>query len=167
MILNKLEELERQNNLEKENILQQMSKEDLIFLLTEQMAQEPNYNNLYGYFEELREITIEKNGINIFEESLNLKFFYLNNVYGVPDILMIALLKVLGPVVLDYYLEEEFLKDDKFFKYYLAKHKEYKQSNEITIFKLLEKFDLGLLSEEAKKLEFIGEELVSKLASKE
>lgn len=142
-MINNLKILQKQNKLNKEEILAITSKEELIFTLRENMFKNAELNNLYTYFQELRELIIEKEGINIFEEHLSIKFFYLQTVYGVEEVILYALLELLGPVFLDYVLETEILNEDNFYNYYLTKYKEYKSDNQMTIFKLLSKLDIG------------------------
>lgn len=152
-LLKQLQDLEQQKKLTEEELLKITSTEELKLLLEELMsAGKGDRNNLLSFFDELRELTIKDSGMNIFQEHLTLKFFYLKQVYGVEEVCLYSLMELMGPVVLDYYLETEVVNDDKFYLYYVNKYQEYKNNNEFTIFKLLDRLDI-------KDLKLEGEEL--------
>lgn len=158
-LIKKLEELQVQQKFNKEEILKITSTDELIALVREQIFQEPNNNALYRFFDDLRETIIEKEGLNIFEEDLILKFFYFEKVYNIKEIVLYALMEVWGPVLLDYKLEREILDEDDFFQFYIKKYNQFKTNNEFTIFKLLKSLDINDLKLEQAELE----QLIKKL----
>lgn len=151
-LLKQLQELQEKNLFNGMNILEVTNTEELMFIITEKsFEKEGKLNNLYSYFEELRAMKIKEGGLNIFQEHLTLKYFYLVNVYLIEEIIMDALLHLIGPVELDYLLEEV-LEEDKRFKHYMKRYTEFKNDNEVTIFKLLNQLDIGELNMEVGEL---------------
>lgn len=151
-----LQELMEQKTLSPETILALTTKENLLFLLAEaKNSERGDFNDLYSFFDDLRANSIKESGMNIFQEHLTIKFFYIQKIYKLDEVYMYALMHLMGPVMLDYYLETEILNDDAFYAYYIKRYNEYKTNNEFTIFKLLDRLninDLKLEGEELQKL---------------
>lgn len=157
-LINKLNELNKNNNLTQEEILKITSKENLFFLLMESKQNTPVYNSVYQLFEELRKNIFEKGEMNIFEEYLTIKLVYLKEVYKVDSIILDSLIILLGPVYLDYELENQFFEEDKFYNFLIKRYKEYKADNELSILKMLNSLDFGSLKLDLKELEGVFEE---------
>jgi hypothetical protein len=152
-LLKQLHALKNEDKFSKEEISQITSVEALFFVVTEAKQNKPNYTNLYSLFEQIRDIMIEQQGFNVFEEFLTIKYFFLESAYNLDTITLDALLRLLGPVELDYELEERYFSNDKFYKYYLERYNQFKHNNELTIFKLLDSLNISDLSVEGEKLE--------------
>ena len=157
-LVQQLMDLKKNNDFNKDAILKITTVEMLFYKVLEiKMSKEPNYNNLYSLFDTVRDIMFDNAGINIFEEFITIKYYYLNSMFEVDTILLDALLEIIGPVLLDYELERQFFKDDEFYAFYLNRYNQFKQNNELTVLKIMNRIDL-------KSFKLEGEELQKTLA---
>lgn len=130
--------LRDKGNFRKEEIEKITNSEALMFIITEKkMSKNPQYNNIGGLFDSLRETIFEKGGMNIFEEHLTIKLVYFREVYDVPEIILESLVLLKGPVLLDYELEKNFIEEDDFYRFFMKRYQDFKQNNELTILKML------------------------------
>lgn len=159
-LIKQLQELKDNGKLSKENVLALTNIENLFYIISEKKkTNTPNYNNLYSVFDEIRTISIEQEGMNIFEEFLTLKYFYLEYVYSIENVLLDSLMTILGPVLLDYELDNKFLKEDDFFEFYITRYNQFKQNNEFSMLKLINSFKLEDLRLEGANLQSVIQEL--------
>lgn len=159
-LIKELHILKEQDKLNVDELNRITSPQNLFFIITEAMLTgKKEYNNLYSLFEEIRAISIEQGGINIFEEFLTLKYFYLESVFGLDTVVLDALMSFIGPVALDYELEKRFLKEDDFYQYYLTRYNQFKQNNEFSMLKLIDSLKIDDLQIEGDKLEELIQEM--------
>lgn len=135
-LIKELELLEKDGKLNIHEVSKLTSVDQLMFLIKEQVVVAiPDYTKLYNVFEELREVRYAE-AFNVFQESLNLKYYYFNSVYGVNIIVLNAILLFIGPVALDYELEE-ILADNKFYKFYIKRYEDFVKNNEYSVYRLI------------------------------
>lgn len=137
-LLQKLKDLQKIGEFNEEKIRELTNEDQIMFLITEKtVLNKPQYNNLGGLFDSLRETIFEKGGMNIFEEHLTIKLVYFREIYGVDEVLLQAAIVIMGPVYLDYKLEQNFTGEDDFYKYFMKRYQDHKMNNELTILKML------------------------------
>lgn len=158
-LINQLKELQKNNQLNAAEINKVTDVEGLFFIINEAILTEAkNYNNLYLVFEEIRNLAEKEKGLNIFSENLIIKFYYFMNLYGVDRIIFDSLVELLGPVYLDFELENRFM-DDDFSKYYFKRYREFKQDSELSLYRILNAMDVKGLKVEGDELKQQYEEM--------
>lgn len=163
-LIKQLEELNNKNNFTREEVVKICTPEDIFFLLQEKTQGEPNYLALYDIFEDIRLHVLEtETSLNIFEEHLILKIYFLNQAYDISTLVLNALTLLIGPVLADYQLENRFFKDNEFAKYYFGRYQEYKQNNELNIFRLIKDMDVSTMTKQGEQLDSLFSEMKEKL----
>lgn len=161
MLLDKIKKLEERGMITRDNVLEITTVDELINLINQYMVEneERKYNQVYDVFEIIKNGMLEDNlDINVFYENSALKMYYLERVYGIDEDLLRAALFALGPVYFDYKIED-LLSEDDFYKFYIQRHKEYKQNGEATIYKLLKSLDISELNLSQQELEEVVADL--------
>lgn len=157
-LITQLHDLQKNNLFNSEEISKVITKEELFNIINEAMKNTPQMNNLYSLFDQVREIMFDQGDMNIFEEFLTIKYFYLNSAYGVDTIVLDSIMQLVGPVALDYELESRFL-DNDLYNFYVKRYLQFKQNNELTVLKMLNRIDFNQLKLEGEELQKVFAEL--------
>lgn len=156
----KLHQLKAKNELDVIHIEEITNVDELFFRMIEVLgSSKPNYRMLYSIFDGIRELMFEQGDLNVFEEFLTIKYAFLEEVYNLDTIILDAILVLIGPVALDFELEERVFKEDEFFNFILQRYNHFKQNNELTVLKLLNSLDISQLQFEGKELQGVIEDL--------
>ena len=151
-LIESLKSLQESKKFTKEELLAITNVEELFYeILGKTVNETPNYENLYGVFDDIHERMYETN-YNVFQEYLNLKYYYLVEVYSVDLVVLTSLMEIIGPVALDYELEKRFFLEDDFYKFYLGRYDQFRRNNEFSIYKLVKSMNINDLKVEGEEL---------------
>lgn len=157
-LITQLHDLQKKDLFNAEEIGKFANIEELFNIIHEVMKNPPQMNNLYSLFDQVREIMFNQGDMNIFEEFLTIKYFYLNSAYELDIIVLDAIMQLVGPVALDYELESRFL-DNDLYNFYAKRYLQFKQNNELTVLKMLNRIDFNQLKLEGEELQKVFTEL--------
>lgn len=152
-LIKQLEDLQNNNQFDKEHISEIINEDALLLKLREKIISiTPQYNTLYDLFEIIRNNAFEEGGINVFQEYLSIKLVYLQEVYNFDRLFTQALIALIGPVYLDFIIDNDFLAEDTFYKFFMKRYEDFKHNNELSILKMLKELDFSKLSVDNEQL---------------